>query len=81
MPRIRLTGRGFYGGAWPNRASHGAVVRKRAPSTPIAGTGLNMGMSRIGEFDLIARLVETVADARRDASLRVGGPDRRRERR
>ena len=31
-----------------------------------------MGMSRIGEFDLIARLVETVADARRDGASEWG---------
>ncbi len=29
-------------------------------------------MSRIGEFDLIARLVETVADARRDEASEWG---------
>ena len=47
------------------------VVRR--PTRP--RSGLNVGMN---EFDLIARLVETVAEARRER-LRRAGRDRRSE--
>ena len=54
--RSRLTARGY---------------STRRP-TGIAAYGLNMGVAGIGEFDLIARLVESVEAARRERSASWG---------